>query len=79
MTSKRKNPCTNWFPGSVKPVWVVVYKRLYPHEAVVFSHWNGEYWGAPSVTINDVEEGARSCFQNFAWLGLANNPNEVTK
>lgn len=76
MTSKRKNPCTNWFPGSVKPVRVGVYKRLYKR-AMKYCKWDRERWYWNQNTVEHAAmEDCMSWNQNLAWCGLANDPEK---
>lgn len=81
MTSKRKNPCTNWFPGSVKPVQTGPYKRLYPGEGVLFCWFDqkdkkfGVGAGSPEEAMESAYHGY-SEYQNLAWCGLANDPEK---
>lgn len=82
MTSKRKNPCTNWFPGSVKPVREGPYKRMYPGEGVMFCWFDkkAQKFGLASGTPEDAKEWCikhgYSGYQNLAWCGLANDPEK---
>lgn len=87
--AKKKNPCTNWFPGNVKPFHEGVYKRLWKSYdgklKIVYTAWDGNFWGLsfdsidfPAAMAWEMRD-ARGKYQKLAWLGLANNPNEVEK
>lgn len=78
MTSKRKNPCTNWFPAKVKPVRVGVYRRRIPGLGIRYSWFNGKEWCAlaETVEIADRDCNVKSFYQNLCWLGLANDPEK---
>lgn len=81
MTSKRKNPCTNWFPGRVKPVRGGAYKRLY-NGFVMFCWFDKKtgHFGSGHFSPDYAKEAFRSLwasdYQNLAWCGLANEPEK---
>ena len=69
---------TPWFPGSVRPVRVGIYKRRWNIGVVYYSFWNGYFWGLSSVfpifAVRDKKESSPN--QSIAWRGLAREPKQ---
>ena len=61
---------TPWFPGTVKPVRVGVYERLY-NTQTFYCLWDGEYWHVWATTQVAAEKVfGFSAYQNFPWRGV---------
>lgn len=61
---------TEWFDGKVKPARRGVYERKFSF-GVLFSHWNGRYWGFCESTPKDacrLRMLRTAC--NVPWRGL---------
>lgn len=75
----KKRPLTPWFPASVKPVRIGLYRvRVEWLDAVEWCWWCGEGWGWAYPTKRDAAakewrttEGAT---QAKLWRGLAEKP-----
>jgi hypothetical protein len=65
---------TPWFYGTVKPVHVGVYERLYPWGAQLCK-WDGAYWYGFCNCQNDAAKQTElSEYQNLLWRGLVEKP-----
>ncbi len=64
---------TQWFEGHQRPARGGVYERLTDAGSVLYSNWNGLYWGGLGATADQclVVEDQRSEWQDLQWRGLA--------
>jgi len=75
-----KEQLTGWYPPHIKPVRVGVYETRLPGWNEVwggssfkcFKHWDGEFWGYASETIDEAQIYAdqQSISQHNYWRGL---------
>jgi hypothetical protein len=63
---------TPWFPGTVKPVRVGVYERIYDAGSFLYCSWNGEYWGPWARTPEEARKRRleASLYQDLPWRGV---------
>jgi hypothetical protein len=68
---------TPWFPGTVKPVRVGVYKRVYDtteysQSNFGYCYWNGHIWSWQATTPTGALRlrHTRSPHQDFPWRGV---------
>lgn len=67
---------TPWFSGTVKPVRVGVYERLYTTRVtarkVFYCYWNGIRWSHAANSIETAEEFKHiaSADQDLSWRGV---------
>lgn len=66
------------FPGSVKPVHHGMYKRISPAGNVVWSHWNGRFWGMFGSKKGRALERAHKASkkQSLPWIASAIEPKK---
>lgn len=72
--AKKLPPETDWFPCSVKPVHVGMYKRESFNGNIVYSYWNGLEWFMYSTDIKTAmgyfNSRGVSVYQSLKWRGL---------
>lgn len=63
---------TPWIVGRLKPVRVGVYQRESAY-GVVYSYWNGRFWGMIKErnVLSEFERYAPSQWQDIPWRGVA--------
>ena len=64
---------TDWFQGKVKPVRVGVYQRNYEGDWLLFSYWDGQYWGWTQPGSPKAAAHFRyppSSVQELPWRGV---------
>lgn len=67
---------TSWFPPSIKPVHVGMYKtHLWGKSA--WCYWSGGWgWASKNFALANKSRGHVGAVQNKTWRGLASNPKE---
>ncbi len=70
---KQDMQTTQWFEGGERPVRSGVYERLAHASSILYSHWNGLYWGGLGSTAEQclIVKDQRSEWQDLPWRGLA--------
>ena len=62
---------TQWFPGTLKPMYVGVYVRRRTHSIETYNYWDGQQWhiGDSSPQGAYLKKGKISQYQTSAWCG----------